>query len=116
MSSPLRSGMLMSSMSRSHVFRCRHVSVSFPVAASPMSTEDSDCSRNCRSPARNRVWSSAIRTRVIGDGPPLGLAREAGIPVELVIQRLDAAPQDVRGAPLVAGEVIQRGLDDRTFD
>src|SRR5688572_16732318 len=114
MSRPLRSGMFMSSTRRSHSPRCRQVSVSLPEADSPISAEGSDWMRNCRKPARNKAWSSAMSTRAILT-PRIVLARQPGIAIQLVIQRFDAAPQDPRSAALVTGKTRQRRLDDRAL-
>src|SRR6185369_4400907 len=65
MSSPPRSGMLMSRINRSKRPPRSMSSVCMPLEASAMEANFASSCRNWRRPARTSAWSSAIRIRVI---------------------------------------------------
>src|SRR6185295_19039556 len=108
--------MLMSRTSRSQASSRSLSRTSFPVAASPTVVTPGTSSRNCRRPARNTAWSSAISTFAIVVQPPSDAARRARVAVELVVKGLEAATQRIGGLALVAGKVLERRLDDGALD
>src|SRR5262245_35696220 len=118
MSSPLRSGMLMSRISRSQRPARSASSASRPVDASPISVMLWSSSRNCRSPARTTAWSSAIRTFAIPGTSNSDCSRGIGplIGCKLVIERLEAATQHLGGPALVPHEVAEGRLDQAALD
>src|SRR5271165_6126562 len=121
-SSPLRSGIWMSSSTRSHSCLRSASSVSLPLAASPTASMVASASRNCLNPARTTAWSSAISTLdtfYISVDSPAVLGMRAllalRVSVEFVVQRLEAAAQRVGGPPLVAFEIVEGRLDQRAL-
>src|ERR1700685_3579283 len=124
MSRPLRSGILMSRITRSQLPARSLSRVSLPEAASPISVMLRSSTRNCRRPARTMAWSSASNSFVIVF--PIPMEPRAchacmscvgfhslllSVNGQLVIQGLQAASQCLGCSILVARPMRQRRLD-----